>query len=108
MLVRGDLLILAAGGNPRRDSNCRGPVGDIAQHKRHRADLAVVSYAYITKDLGICPEFNVVTDHGDPVIIIAVTDGDSLPQGAMGADHDFGMDEDVAEMPDTQSGTDTR
>src|SRR4051812_21263721 len=83
-------------------NSCRA-VRYVRQHDGHSTDLAIISYPYITQNLGISSKFNVVTDAWYFAAEVPISYGYSLTQSAIGADHHTWMDEDIAEVPNPQT-----
>lgn len=75
----------------------------VAKNQRHCPYFAVVANANIADYLGVCPKLDVVTNGWNPAALVAVSYRNALSQGAVGANHDIRMNEDVAKMPDAQA-----
>jgi hypothetical protein len=78
-------------------------VRHIAQHYRHGANATVVADRNAAKNLCISTELDIVTQHWNGTIDMAVTYRYALSYCAIGANLGVGMNEYIAEVPDPQA-----
>jgi len=93
------------------DQTCRRAdsstaVRHIVEHDRHCSNATVVAYLYSTQYLRISAEFDVVTQYRDRAPGMAITYRYSLAQCAVGADLYARVNENIAEVPNSQAWTD--
>src|SRR5690606_21166431 len=87
----------------RRHADRRRAVRHVAQHHGHGTDAAIIADADTTEYLRVGPDIDVVADDRHCAVLATVADGHALPQRTITAYRDLRMNEDAAEMPDTQT-----
>lgn len=84
---------------------CGTAVRHILQHNGHCADAAVISDFYTAQDLRIAADFDVVTQDRHGAVDLAIADCHSVAKRTIRADLHVRMNEDIAEMPNSQART---